>query len=640
MIIACCMATHSFSQTLFNYGNHAVSASEFLRAYNKNNTQPVTNKAKSIKEYLDLFINSKLKIEEAYNRGYDTLPQIKSEVDNLRTQIIENYMTDPATADQLVKEAFHRSLKDIRIAHIFISFKNSNGVVDTVAAQKKLNEVMAKLKQGENFLNLAEQFSDDPSAKINKGDLGYITVFTLPYDLETLAYTTPVGKYSEPYRSHAGYHIFKNLGERKALGKMKAQQILLAFPPESDANTKKQIAHLADSLYRRIMAGDDFAKLAMAYSNDYVTAPTGGIIPEFPVGKYEPDFENRVWALSKNGEVSKPFLTTHGYHIVKRISVIPVVTDEKDKNNLETIRQQAMNDGRWQISKDVIYKHVLKTAGFKKFPYNNAALWAYTDSIIDRKPLGIGKNMEKDASLFQIGDSVFTMPHWISYVQSFRYKPDGSGLKSHDQIMDDCIHSVAMDYYRKHLEQFNNEFRYQMDEFRDGNLFFEIMQREVWNKSQADSTELEALYNKDSKKYMWKQSADAVVFFCSDQSISKIVYDAIKKDPSEWQKNIEPFAEKVVADSGRYEWPQIPTAVKTTFIPGMLTQPLINKNDNTASFAYIIKVFTQPTQRSFSEARSLVIGDYQKQLEEQWVATLKKKYPVVINQKALAEISR
>ena len=206
--------------------------------------------------------------------------------------------------------------------------------------------------------------------------------------------------------------------------------------------------------------------------------------------------------------------------------------------------------------------------------------------------------------------------------------------------MDDCIHSVAMDYYRKHLEQFNNEFRYQMDEFRDGNLFFEIMQREVWNKSQADSTELEALYNKDSKKYMWKQSADAVVFFCSDQSISKIVYDAIKKDPSEWQKNIEPFAEKVVADSGRYEWPQIPTAVKTTFIPGMLTQPLINKNDNTASFAYIIKVFTQPTQRSFSEARSLVIGDYQKQLEEQWVATLKKKYPVVINQKALAEISR
>ena len=147
MIIACCMATMSFSQTLFTYGKHAVDAKEFLRAYNKNNTQAVANKAKSIKEYLDLYIKSKLKIQEAYDRGYDTLPQIKSEVDNLRSQIVENYMTDPATADKLVKEAFQRSLKDIHIAHIFISFKNSRGVVDTIAAQKKLDQVLSKLKQ-------------------------------------------------------------------------------------------------------------------------------------------------------------------------------------------------------------------------------------------------------------------------------------------------------------------------------------------------------------------------------------------------------------------------------------------------------------------------------------------------------------
>src|SRR5579885_1189683 len=125
-------------------------------------------------------------------------------------------MIDPATADKLVKEAFQRSLKNIHIAHIFISFKNSQGVIDSIAAKKKLNEVLSKLKQGENFSSVAEQFSDDPSAKTNKGDIGYITVFTLPYELETLAYSTPVGKYSEPYRSKAGYHIFKNLGERKA----------------------------------------------------------------------------------------------------------------------------------------------------------------------------------------------------------------------------------------------------------------------------------------------------------------------------------------------------------------------------------------------------------------------------------------
>lgn len=640
MLIACCMATFSYSQTLFTYGNHNVDATEFLRAYNKNNTQPVTNKAKSIKEYLDLYIKSKLKIQEAYDRGYDTLPQIKSEVDNLRSQIVDNYLIDPASSDKLVKEAFERSLKDVHIAHIFISLENSKGIIDTVAAQKKLNEVLAKLKQGGNFSTVATELSDDPSAKTNKGDIGYITVFTLPYDLETLAYTTPVGKYSTPYRTSTGYHIFKNLGERKALGKMRAQQILLAFPPGADENTKKQIEQLADSLYKRIITGDDFASLAKTYSNDYITAASGGTIPDFSAGRYDPVFEKAVWALPKDGAVSKPFLTTYGYHIVKRIKIIPVITDPKDKNNIEEIRQLAMTDSRWQLPKDVSYNHVIKEAGLKKFPINEAALWAYTDSMIDRRPLGIGKIIDKNAPLFQIGDSIFTIPLWISYVQTYRFKPDGSGLKNHDQIMNDCLHAVVLDYYRKHLEQYNDEFRYQMNEFRDGNLFFEIMQREVWNKSQSDSTELVALYEKNPKKYMWKQSAEAVIFFCSDQSISKLVYDAVKKDPVNWKKDIEPFAEKVVADSGRYEWPQIPSAVKTTFTQGMLTKPLINKNDNTASFAYIIKVHPQPMQRTYNEAKGLLVSDYQTELDDKWVESLKKKYPVVINQKVLAAISK
>lgn len=640
MLIACCMATFSFSQTLFTYGNHAVDAKEFLRAYNKNNSQPVTNKAKSIKEYLDLYIKSKLKIQEAYDRGYDTLPQIKSEVENLRSQIVDNYMIDPASSEQLVKEAFDRSLKDIHIAQIFISLENSKGIIDTSAAEKKLNEVLDKLKQGENFSSVAAQYSDDPSAKTNKGDIGYITVFTLPYDLENLAYNTTVGKYSKPYRSNMGYHIFKNIGERKALGKMRAQQILLAFPPGADENTKKQIAHLADSLYKRIIAGDDFASLAKTFSNDYVTAANGGTIPEFSVGRYDPAFEKIVWSLPKDGAISKPFLTSYGYHIVKRIGIVPIVTNSKDKNNMEEIRQRAMTDSRWQVPKDVTYNHVIKEAGFKQFPFNEAALWAYTDSMIDRRPLGIGKNIDRNASLFQIGDSVFTLPHWVNYVQTYRFKPDGSGLKTHEQIMNDCLHTVVLDYYRKHLEKFNDEFRYQMDEFRDGNLFFEIMQREVWNKSQSDSTELVMLYDKNPKKYMWKPSAEAVVFFCSDQSISNLVYDAVKKNPANWKKDIEPFAEKVVADSGRYEWAQIPSAVKTAFTQGMLTKPLINKNDNTASFAYIIKMHPQPMQRTYNEAKGLLVSDYQTALDDKWVESLKKKYPVNVDQKVLAEISR
>ena len=125
IIVSCAMIAAS-SQTLFTYGKYKADAKEFLRAFNKNNQQPDANKSKAIREYLELYINSRLKIREAYDRGYDTLPHIKSEIENLRNQIIENYMSDPEAINRMTKEAFQRSLKDIHVAHIFISIKNAS----------------------------------------------------------------------------------------------------------------------------------------------------------------------------------------------------------------------------------------------------------------------------------------------------------------------------------------------------------------------------------------------------------------------------------------------------------------------------------------------------------------------------------
>jgi len=158
------------AQTLFTYGKYSVSAKEFLRAFNKNNTQPVVNKAKAISEYLDLYINSRLKIREAYDRKFDTLPQVKTEVRGLRAQIAENYMNDPVIMERLQKEAFDRSQKDILAAHIFISFKNAGGSMDTAAASRKKEDVLQRLKKGEDFLAVAQQLSDDPSAKTTRGE--------------------------------------------------------------------------------------------------------------------------------------------------------------------------------------------------------------------------------------------------------------------------------------------------------------------------------------------------------------------------------------------------------------------------------------------------------------------------------------
>lgn len=627
----------SYSQTLFTYGPYKADAKEFLRAFNKNNQSTASDKNRAIKEYLDLYINSRLKIREAYDRKYDTLPGIQSEIENLRGQVIENYMSDPDAINRLTKEAFQRSLKDIHASHIFISLKNASGIVDKTAADKKLDEVTRRLAKGEDFLAVAQQVSDDPSAKTNRGDLNYITVFTLPYEFENIVYSTASGKYSKPYLSKAGYHIFKNLGERKALGKIKIQQILLAFPPGIDEAGKKRIAKLADSLYQSIKAGDDFAKLAATFSNDYISAASDGNIPDISVGQFDPSFEQTIWAL-KDGAISKPFVTAHGYHIVKRIAAKPVITNAADKANTEALQQKIMSDDRWKTAKDFIYELVKNKAGIKKENYNEAALWAFSDSLLDYKTGGIGSSINNSTALFKIGDSVFTAGEWIGYAQINRYKADRS-IKSHPELMDEFIKNGMYHYYRNHLEDFNEDFRNQMTEFRDGNLFFEIMQQEVWNKAQNDSAALESLYEKNRGQYNWQQSADAVIFFCSDEATAKTLSAQLKKEPAAWKKATETLSDKVVADSARYEWSQIPGIDKNPKA-GTITPLTVNNTDKTAAFALINKVYEQSSPRSFNEAKGLVMNDYQAQLEEEWVQALKKKYPVSIDQKVLQELMK
>jgi peptidyl-prolyl cis-trans isomerase SurA len=197
-----------------------------------------------------------------------------------------------------------------------------------------------------------------------------------------------------------------------------------------------------------------------------------------------------------------------------------------------------------------------------------------------------------------------------------------------------------MGYYRDHLEDFNEEFRNQMAEFRDGNLFFEIMQQEIWNKAQNDSAAVAALYEKNKSKYLWQPSADAVIFFCSDDESAKQLYGEMKNMPGNWKQYTAALTEKVVADSARYEWDQIPNLNKTIPKAGMVTTPLTNENDNTSSFAYIVHVYPNVMPRNFNEAKGMAINDYQNLLEEQWMQSLKKKYPVRINQKVLAAISK
>ena len=177
-----------------------------------------------------------------------------------------------------------------------------------------------------------------------------------------------------------------------------------------------------------------------------------------------------------------------------------------------------------------------------------------------------------------------------------------------------------------------------MNEFKEGNLFFEIMQKEIWGPAQSDTAALEAYYQKNKNKYTWGKSADAVIFYTSDLAVAQLLSAQIKKNPDSWQNFVVTMSDKVSADSGRFELNQIPNPGNIVLKNGTVTNAALSKTDNTTSFAYILHTYAQPAPRSFDEAKGLVINDYQAELEKKWIDELKKKYPVVINQNALSSL--
>lgn len=626
----------SAAQTLFTYGNKQASKDEFLKAFSKNNSENKPTE-KALREYLDLYIPFKLKVQAAYDLKLDTLANQRAELQAFRNQLVQNFLTDDASLTDLVDEAYARSQQDIRISHIFIAAHADTPSLDA-AASKKAKEAYDLLQQGKNFAEVAMTYSDDPSVKANRGDLGYLTVFSLPYELENLAYKTALNKVSEPYRSRAGYHIFKKTAERKSVGKIKVAQILLAFPPDATDATKNELRKKADSLYRALQKGADFAKMAEEHSNDNFSFQQGGVLPEFGTGRYEAPFELAAFALQKDNDISQPILTEFGYHIIKRISVSPVAANKDDKSFREQMENQIKSDERMAVSKKAFLQSVLKMIGYKKGTYNTAHLWAYTDSTLTNKPVPSNTTITPVTVIFSFAKQQIIVKDWLAFRRSVNGVDRIVSGKEHQDLMEYYLELAALEYYRNHLEEFNTDFAFQLKEFKDGNLLFEVMQQKVWDKASTDSNGLKKYYASRKDTYWWENSASAILFTAMHDSTARDLKSKIEKNVSNWRSIVDSYEGAVISDSGRFELAQLPTPPNTTVTPGQITPFTKNESDNSVSFAYIIKLFPQRELRSFEDARGYVINDYQQQLETNWVAELRKKYPVKVNEQVLRSI--
>src|SRR6185437_8830984 len=238
----------SHGQTLFTYGNHAVNADEFLTAFNKNKTAS-PDSVQALRDYLDLYIKFKLKVQAAKDIHLDTLPSMKADLQNFRTQIQDNYLDDDKELNRLVNEAFERSQKDVHVVYYFL---NNNQTADSDNQFKMIKNFAGKLRSNEkNDVEIFAKANANSAIKIQKGDAGYVTVFSLPYLFENIVYSLNPGESSLPVETKKGWYVFKNMGERKAVGKITIAQILFAIPG-GVTSQREEIKNLADSVYNAL----------------------------------------------------------------------------------------------------------------------------------------------------------------------------------------------------------------------------------------------------------------------------------------------------------------------------------------------------------------------------------------------------
>jgi peptidyl-prolyl cis-trans isomerase SurA len=611
-------------QTLFTYGNKPVSTQSFLNAFHKNPGEG--NRKELIEAYLPLYINYVLKVQDAYDKKLDTLPTHRQEMQGYKVQLAESYIAESAGIERLVDEKMARMQTDVLLGHIFIGYQNG----DTVKAMTVAKQAVARLQKGESWETVAMAMSTDPDVKLHKGEAGWITAFTIPGAYEDMVYALPKGGFTQPVKASEGIHIFSKLNTRKAVGTVQVAQILLGrYAGIPDTELKKR-GLIADSLYLELQKGTPFEALVAQYSEDRTSKFSGGVLPAFGPSAYDAIFEKEAFALKNPGDYSKPFETSFGWHILKLVAKNPPPGKNDSEARLE-IRNRLISDGQMGFSRAEFVKSMRPKMKFKPGAYQRKQLQQFTDSLLmGGKTTTSGLNDK--TTLFYFGSQPVPMSDWMAYIRvqsvAGKFKP-GDNI---DNNFNAFVESKATDYLPAILDEIDPVFAGQFKEFKDANLLFEAMERNVWGPSQADTVALKNYFEANSKNYTWDANVLAVIATASDSLVASEIRESLTQNLGEWRKLAEDYGGLAFVDSGRYELKVLKAAGHENFTAGRCSPVVSSNADGSFSCLCVISSGEVGTLRSFEEARGLVVSDYQQMLEDNWLNGLKKKYPVKVNE--------
>ena len=476
------------SKVLVTIDGEKTTVADFKRIYEKNLDAIDNEEAKDVQKNLDLFINYKLKVKEAYDIKLDTLASYVKEMETYRDQLSAPYMQDSSYINKLVKDAYYRTKNEVKAKHILIKTPENASPKDTLDAYEKIIKIRNRIIKGEDFEAVAVETSDDPSTRDdarsgrpgNKGNLGYFSAFRMVYPFEDAAYTTKVGEISEPFRTRFGYHILKVDSLRASKGEVEVAHILI-----DDTSSKGE--EIANEVYKKLQNDEQFPALARQYSSDVGTKSKGGKLRPFGSGVMVSSFEDAAFGLQKEGEYSKPFKTRFGWHIVQLIKKLPIASFPELEGELKS---KVRSGDRAQLSQKAVVNKLKKKYTIKE---NEEAKAIFEMANI--------KSISKDSLqsiILSINDKNFTQEQFVDFLKS---KRDISVF----QVFEDFKDSEILTYYKDNLEKLEPEFAYTLQEYKDGLLLFELMQQKIWEKSSKDTLGLKNFFEANLSNYEPKE---------------------------------------------------------------------------------------------------------------------------------------
>lgn len=660
-----------------------IKKSEFEAVYHKNNGKEASNTTKSVKEYVDLFSLYKSKVFEAESLGLDTLSSFKNELAGYRRQLAAPYLTDKNTNESLLTEAYERMKSEVRASHILIKVDETALPKDTLEAWTKINmirnAVMGKTptaadvanyekllkntteisrllkskdstlyktklkfikslsdpaqKNEDKFQALAGVVSDDPSAGENKGDLNYFSTLDMVYPFESAAYSTKIGEVSPIIRTRFGYHILKVYDKRASRGEITVAHIMAKFPKEASEQEKANAKTKIDEIYTKLKAGQSFEELARQFSDDKQSSDKGGQLQPFKGGRLPKAFEDAAFALKNNNDVSEPIQSPFGWHIIKRIELKSIAPFNEVKNELKT---RVARDSRSQMGRVALIERIKKENGFKENLKNRDEFMKILDSTYLKASWKADKAAKfGNKEIFNLGGKSYTQNDFAKFMETqmtFRANADINELMKNNYKT--WVEESIVTFEDAQLEKKYTEFANLYREYRDGILLFDLTDQKVWSKAVKDTAGLRVFYEKNKNNYLWDERAEVTTYKCLNEKVAKDVRKLLKEGKSEKQitetlnktSQLNVTVEDITYLKGENK------DVDANWKKGVAEKDLKDAKNVTV---LVVNNILPKTPKTLGESRGNVTSDYQNYLDTEWLAYLKKKYTVKLNQEVL-----